>query len=277
MSEILTALFGAPLIGDRWVKMIHVDESGTSRSERVAVVAGIIFDGDRDFALAEAGIGKAIADHIPEDMREGFVFHAKEIFGKHRKERGWSLSTCNEIVEAWLAIVRDLRVPVALAWCTKRDMEEQRGRFYFTEESNRMAHAMAFTLCFDKCDLYLDRECAGEVASLIAEDVPQMKATLRRVIKDVRDGVFRGFPPFNDRPIQHIKNAVQWCDKNEAVLLQLADAYAWSFRRYMGGKPDGTRLFHFLRGGPEVLYSKDWTNTPVGSFILDWRPQMTAS
>lgn len=271
MSKPLTALFGAPLLGDKWLKQIHVDEAGTSRWDRIAVVAAVIIDGDRDFRRAEEKIGEAIKEHIPSDMQEGFVFHAKDVFGKLKKERGWEIEKCYEITEAWLKVIVDLSLPFVTAWAAKPEHIIKNDRPYYTENANMLAHVTAFLTCFLKCDEYLAEFCQGEVGSLLAEDVPSMKRTLNTMRKALVKGHFSELEWLQKHPISHIKNAIQWCDKDDAVLLQLADACAFSFKRYITCQKGGDRLYSAMINKPEFSINQDWTNSPGGFVTTFWR------
>ena len=44
---------GSPLAGRRLVRVVYLDESGTSRREPLAVVAGVIVDGDQQMIAVE--------------------------------------------------------------------------------------------------------------------------------------------------------------------------------------------------------------------------------
>jgi hypothetical protein len=80
MSRLL-AFGGGPLHGHKLVRIAYLDEAGISDKEPFAVVAAVIIDGDRHWrALHDALSG--LADLCaPPEKRNGFIFHATELFG----------------------------------------------------------------------------------------------------------------------------------------------------------------------------------------------------
>ena len=62
------------------MRFIYLDESGISAKERVAVVAGIIVDADKQLKSVEKHVESIIADYVPEKYQEGFSFHATDLF-----------------------------------------------------------------------------------------------------------------------------------------------------------------------------------------------------
>lgn len=72
---------GIPLEGHKIVRTIYVDESGTDAVKNpTAVVVGIIIDADRQWEKVEAYVKSLIDEYIPEDSRDGFPFHAKDMW-----------------------------------------------------------------------------------------------------------------------------------------------------------------------------------------------------
>jgi hypothetical protein len=200
-------------------------------------------------------------------MRDGFVFHAKDVFGKHKKAEGWDWERCYQITEAWIQIIADLRIPWVAGWSAKTRM--QGGQFTF--DQNTVSHMVAFALCFQACDEMVALLAPNDIASVIAEDCPNMRGILKGSTRAQVAGEFRKLSGMFERPITHIKNAVQFCDKADAVLLQLADVCAYSVKRYITGSPGGDRLFHALNGKPQFMVRRDNVGGDTGGVIaMGW-------
>jgi hypothetical protein len=75
------------------VRLVYLDEAGISnpREEPILVVAGIIVHGDDQWKNLEQEILSLRGEYIPEQFREGFVFHATELFsgGKFFNRESW--------------------------------------------------------------------------------------------------------------------------------------------------------------------------------------------
>ncbi|MER9432360.1 hypothetical protein [Mesorhizobium sp. M0408] len=81
------AFGGGPLVGDKIVRVVYVDETGHTTREPVAIVAGLILDPDRQWRVLADRIEALKAD-VPEKFREGFIFHATDLEhgGKYRHD-----------------------------------------------------------------------------------------------------------------------------------------------------------------------------------------------
>src|SRR3989338_7048429 len=68
------------------MRIVYMDEAGISNrnQESHVVVAAAIIDADRVLASLEHYLEELINEYIPEHHREGFIFHATEIFHGHK-------------------------------------------------------------------------------------------------------------------------------------------------------------------------------------------------
>jgi hypothetical protein len=119
------AFGGGQLQGDRLVRLVYVDEAGITnrRHEPFLIVAGVIVDADMKLVAIERHLTRLVDRHIPEQHRDGFVFHAMELFnggGKVfvRPEPGdpnpeWPLERRLAIADDLAAIPRKFDLPLA--------------------------------------------------------------------------------------------------------------------------------------------------------------------
>ncbi len=70
------------------MRLVYMDEAGISHQaqEPFLVVSGVILHGDRDLNGVENQLERIMHRNIPERLRDGFIFHATEVFngGKHQ-------------------------------------------------------------------------------------------------------------------------------------------------------------------------------------------------
>ena len=102
------------------VRLVYLDEAGTTTGASWLAVAGVIVHGDQQWREADRRVAALIDKHIPKADRPGFVFHATDIFHGSRyfdrkkpewasRERRWA------ILEDLAQIISDLKLPVAVA------------------------------------------------------------------------------------------------------------------------------------------------------------------
>jgi len=257
------------------MKQINFDEAGTDYGEHTAVVAAVIIDADKQFRIVEQDINDAIGAHIPEDLQDGFIFHAKDVFGKWKKRYGWDIPKCNSIIDAWIDIIRRNNLPVSLSWFPKsfhlvKSLGLQPNPEASKSFGNDSAHFLAFALNFQQCDDFMAEFYPDEVASALVEDCGHMKRYIRDMVDNLKSGeIARVLPGLIRGEITHIKNAVQFCSKKDAILIQLADVAAFSFKRYAHKNPGGERLNNLLMGIPQEI--KLVEQLPLAGSRLLWR------
>ena len=86
------------------MRFAFLDEGGISKKEPYIVVGGIVVEADRQLLALERELENLVRKHIPEDKRQGFVFHATDIWSGvkfFRDRQAWPL-------EKRISILRDL-------------------------------------------------------------------------------------------------------------------------------------------------------------------------
>lgn len=255
------ALFGGLLQGNRWVRQALIDEAGINAKDPVVVVAGLVLDPDRDYHAIKGKIETAVERELPAHLQDDFYFHAKDVYGKIRKQEGWSWADCNRITDAWLDIAIDLKIPVVLTWIAKNLNE--RG----VCEVNDDAHMVAFAECAQGIDDFMRAHAPDEIASLIVEDCPQMRSKLRHMIQKIQRGDLVGKLNFSER-ITNTADGLLFGQKQDHPFLQIADAFAWSFSRYANDRKGGSRFWLKMNGSPQMMASLNIPNTGGGRVLI---------
>lgn len=256
---------------------IYVDEAGTSAKEPVTVVVGVIINADRHWRAASRMLQDTIQSLVPEPLRPGFIFHAKDVWGGYRRyDSIWSRERRCDLIEAVASIPRRLHAAISIG-IVRRDSE-----IALDGMKRHDAHHMwAFWRCIARSNKYV-RDWAEqyEVATLIAEDVHDkrrfLRATLKIPVSDLplvppyilptekekRTGVVR---QTNTGQIDRIIDTVHFVSKGDAPLMQLADACAFSFRRFFAEQDFGERMVRTMLGND--LNRSDWSGETSDAYF----------
>jgi hypothetical protein len=253
VSAPLTSICGAPLAGDRLVRLTYLDEAGISANEGFLVVGGVLIDGDRQLTAIENHFNILLLKHIPIADRAGFVFHATDIWsgGGYFKDREqWPLDKRLAILDDLVAIPEKFALPVsfgAVDWpkftldllvpgCDQRDLEIA-------------AHAVAFGHCCMGVEKFMRMAFPTEVTILIAEDRDSVRASLKEAISVFRNPVLaekleldQGYFPF-----EKIKDTVHFAKKSESRHLQIADICTFVLRGHLLKKKHNDRFYNVLK------------------------------
>jgi hypothetical protein len=241
------------------VRFVFLDEGGISKHELHAVVAGVVVHGDEQLIPLERALRWLVNKHIPKEHRDGFVFHATDlwsgtgnIFGD--KER-WSRDSRMKILRDLARVPRKLDIPIVHEFYPRAkfaDAKNSHGKKATEHEISVAAHSCAFAACSLRIDEYMQLFYPSEVAQLVAED----NAESRKMIKEVHQA-FRhphrtpGIIPSDRLPLKHIRTSVHFAHKDESAPLQIADLAAFIIRGRMSRNPRhepyNSRLYRRLR------------------------------
>jgi hypothetical protein len=251
------------------VRYIFMDEAGTSATEPVTVVVGIIANADKHVMLAESLMEETLGA-VPPPLQKGFVFHATDVFQNRKyQSNGWSLTDRLSLLSDIMTIPRRTGMSIALA-------THWRGSVEFDDEVDlglsqaQYEHLHTFSQCVAIADRNVRRNAgATEVATIVAEDVPQMRKLLRivpivlrrhgfslpqhlmRVTPDDEEAGY--INQSGDMRVTRIRRAVHFVEKADDPLVQLADACAFGFRRYFAQEKFGTEFVRAILGDERAL------------------------
>jgi hypothetical protein len=210
------SFFGGPLEGDRPLRFIYLDEAGTSANEPVSVVVGIIVNADTQWGPASNALNEVI-ETVPDKYRENFISHATAIWGSQKYRDVWSYEDRLKFLNTIMSIPRRLRIPIAFG-LVRRDSfvpEPKPGQKPITRE--QFHHVLAFINTVARADNYIrDYGAPDEVATLVAEDVPEMRMLLRASM-----GFLKGDYRFSIEHIQATKDELA-----SGILRQKRDVFS---------------------------------------------------
>jgi hypothetical protein len=218
----------------------------------VVVVAGVVIDGDGQFRMLVNYLGDLVEKYVPEEKRENFAFHAKELVnGGKTFVRGIDDDKRIEVLHRMAEIPAKFLLPIIFGWHRRGVVPGEKDQGPRREAI--MAQAMAFSQCAVVAERYM-REFArqDEVAMCIAEDNP----TVRLAIKALHGLLSNPRPTFEFPgemaaflPIARIIDTVHFAAKTEAALLQIADICAYTIKRYLAGAAHADALLDLMTRG----------------------------
>lgn len=234
------AFGGGPLRGDNVTKFVHMDEAGISQSEPICAQAAVIVDADKQWKKVEARLAELLTELVPLEHRFGFVFHAKDIFHGTDKyfsrERFPNPEDRAKIVSRVASIAKEFRLPVVVGYLVKSDHPWMVALGETSRGVSAEYQSWAFKMCAMGVEKWMrDKALEDEVAMLIVENNNQSKAAISGFFKlDSFAGKMGEIPQFRKLlRFQRIVEMPSFQEKSDSSLLQIADACAFAFTRFM--------------------------------------------
>jgi len=260
----LRALGGAPLAGDILARSAYLDEAGIGnpKHESVVVVAGIIVHTDGQWRELHEHFSTLVERYVPEERREGFIFHAKDIWhGEGVFDRKtWQGGDRREILHALCDTVSKFDLPIVWGHSHRERVMKVLAEDRQTVDSmsvTRVCFMSSFAECALCAERWMKKYGGTELLNLIVETNDQLKkftkGTFRELRKKSEEGTLSKLVP--ELPITRIIDAPGFMDKEDAPPLQLADTCAFLLKRYWGGKKDvGDYIAKLM---PSMMYAFD--------------------
>jgi hypothetical protein len=242
------SISGVELQGDRLLRSIYLDETGISENDKLALVAGVIINDDEQFSSVESAIHDLVEQYIPEEHRNEFCFHAKELFfgtGPVFKDRDrYPPERRFEALRAILAIPRGFQTPVSMGYVWKHKAETRPE--YEARHRSAFYHGFANFMCVVAAEKYMV-DCCGpkDLARIVAElnrDNQKVLEEAHQILLGRGDqtniqaltGQVDFIRPY--LPVRRIKDGISFMKKRDAPILQIADACAFILRLWVEKK-----------------------------------------
>jgi rRNA-processing protein FCF1 len=242
------------------MRIVYLDETGTAPPEQVRIVAGIIVEADQELAALDAQLSALIEASVPEQLRDGFYLHAKDIAnGRFKDYDGvWAMPDRREFIIAALNILRDTNIPIVCGTCFKDAISLDRYDAELAKSRTRrdqVEHAIAFGTAVNRADWFIERYLQGkEKAIVIAED-HDLRRRLRPAglayrgqevaisQKPSADDIDAGVKPADAiLTLKHIIDVPHFVPKLSATIPRYANAPMLQFADLLGFKIEVRRL-----------------------------------
>ena len=264
-SHVLS-VSGVPLEGDRLVHVAYMDESGVSPREPLLVQAAIIIDGNSQVMPLHEALEGLIQKHIPQKYRNGFVFHAADIFSGAKstiyKDRfEWPDERRFAILDDLVAIPAQIGLPICVGIINKTEYRTESAVAVKSElEMNVLIHAMAIIQCEMSIENWMRKNAPDEFIHVIAENNDDVRKAAKQAHIFLKDGVQlskEGHQNSGILPFVKIWDGLQFATKDESRSLQVADACAWACRRAYRLIDGAARFYEPLRSAIYLLDAND--------------------
>ena len=243
----MRAFDGSPLAGRRLVRIVYLDESGTSRLEPLALVAGVVVDGDLQMVAVEEHLQRLVRKHIPETDWENFSFHATNIWSGnkyYKDDDAWPLERRLEILHDLVEIPQKFDLPIVFGDCP-RDAPITVPPDVVLDERGRDAIALRSVLPVRCLVEKVMRNGLTKWRSLLRKTARQLRCVRCNCGHKIKHCA--AALTIEYLPLTHIRDTVHWAGKKESPLLQLADTCAFVIRGHLN---DRRPLYSKLRWLP---------------------------
>lgn len=264
------------------MRFIFMDEAGTSDDridERVRIVSAVILHADHQLLFAEAALDEALSA-VPEEFRDGFVFHAEEVMNKRAYKDRWRLTDRVKFLQSVMSIPRRLKAPISfgLVWANAPETP-LRARFKSAGDEH---HFQAFVNAVAKADEWIrDHADHNEIGTIVAEqcDLKKLLGLVPSMLRkqpvigrgewmaDRSVDKVRGFNSQSaEMRVTRIRSTVHFVGKDEDRLVWIADAIAYGLKRYFSDRPFGDEYCMAICGG--FLNKPDFSNGPASLGLI---------
>ncbi|HEY6207083.1 MAG TPA: DUF3800 domain-containing protein [Chthoniobacterales bacterium] len=251
------SLSGVGLCGDSLVRHIYIDESGVSTNDKVLVIAGVVIDPDRQYLEVANEINKLILEFVPVDRRNNFAFHAKDLFhGTGRTpfdRRTYPRERARQALRQLVSIPARFCLPIVFGFVNKSVPDHIREKVFAKLKPRQKISndaGTAFSMCAVAAEVFMKTHAPErELATMHAEQNPDIERMIRIVRKSLGGKTRFNIAELLSRrmqgylPITKIIDEISFHHKDDAFLLQIADAAALILRYLLEEKQGCDDLF----------------------------------
>lgn len=238
------------------MRFLYVDETGRSApTDPALIVLCLIVDADKQYAAAEALLAQTLAS-VPARYQDGFIAHAWEIFNNSKKYReGWTFNNRLRFLQSLVEIPGQLDIPIAVGLVRHPPYDKSKQAASIVDKH----HQVAFGLCLAAADEYICLHGgAQEVSTVVAENIPEMESRLLQVARDLTSGTVElSQDPGAQIRVLRMTDTIHFVAKDDGPFLQIVDACAWVFQRFLSGRKFGPELFAAMTGIPAGAITPD--------------------
>lgn len=212
------------------VRLIYLDEAGNSGTnlddptQPIHVVGGIIIK-DSQWLQIESEVNILIAHLVPRVAdREGFEFHAGDMFQGHGIFDGWPWGARKDALELLLNLFVSHNLPIVWGAVDKQKHKE---KYVYPAAP----HDLAFLLCAERAERWFKNNAKDDVGMFIADET-KSKTDMKKSFREYRRKI-----DFGGRGdcLEHIIDTIHFADSRETFGIQLADAANYFIKRHLIG------------------------------------------
>lgn len=118
-----------------------------------------------------------------------------------------------------------------------------------TQHVNVAMHAAAIAECTVSVEDWMHRRAKNEVAALFAENHDEVKKAAREtqiLMRSRKGSEMLNVMGKRHLPLRHVKDGINFVTKPESLALQLADACAWTIRKWFSSRQAAEPFYNLL-------------------------------
>jgi Protein of unknown function (DUF3800) len=229
------------------MRLAYIDEAGISnpKQEPFLVVAGVLIHADKNMVEIERYLDRLVDQYIPVEYQSDFVFHATELFNGggrvfRRNDPRFPLSFRLEIADRIAAIPRKFGLRLAFGFVERAKFPVTSAVVHYNSLPQKAkviaAHVTAFTVASMQIDHWMRANAPAEICMLIIEDNDQARSLMRQTHiyhQDKNQAQFMDDAIKPYFPLRRIKNDPLFENKKKGSILQVADFFAYTFKRFL--------------------------------------------
>lgn len=231
------------------MRLTYIDESGTSKNDPYAVVAGAMIHADKQLTLIEDKLNQIATKHgLFDKFGEDFFFHATDIwngngFFKNFRDE-WPFGKRFKILEDLANIFIQCELLIPIGFVRKNDPlfdNYEQKEYSSVYHASLMYHALAFSQCCASVEYAMRELFPNENTLLVIESCSSSDSHLKMLLSNYKDKKLQVVGERNKKffPFSHIKEDALFANKKGSNALQLADFAAFIIRGHMVENPFG--------------------------------------
>lgn len=224
------SLSGHELSGAKLVRLTYFDDAGlfNQKQEPFIVIGGCMVDADRQLVALEEEIAKVAEKHIPEEDRDGFVFHATALWSgsKYLDRDEWPLERRFAILRDLVRIPRMLDIPLTFGFQDRSAAERATPNLDWTSRDLELSYyADTYARFAESVERSMREIWPDEITIIFGEDNDAIRAMVKVAHNHFRDPAWvkSTNPSLTYFPFKKIKEGVHFSPKPESMPLQIAD------------------------------------------------------
>lgn len=237
------------------MRFIYMDETGTNAYDPVMLVCGLIVQADTEWVTMSRWIKTAIS-RMPARFRDGFVFHATEVWSDDEYRAHWDAADRFNFMQAIMMAPR--AAGARIAFSMERRFQEPVPDYLnqsvpegISVEVHR--HAANAAACIYAADKFIrETGVENEIGILVVEEVDHRRRQAirhfvdllyhRKVVATEADGTEVRLD------LRRIVDTIHYAPKEGSIMLWAADAVAYGLRRYFAGAEYGEEYAKAILG-----------------------------
>jgi hypothetical protein len=222
------------------VYLAYSDESGSGdvSKEPILVVAAVLINPDSQWDGLEKELNNLVNENVPENRRDSFEFHAKELFARLERKDSKAL------LKGMFTTLQKHRLPVYYGAVHRQEMgrtsPELSGKALLT-----LAQAAAFIQCAFQVENAIHSIRPNEKLLWIADNT-NLAGSMKMLHHHTQTKTIR-WPDLPWANLDHIMDTIYFGHSNESRGLQLADACNFVIRSHLIGKKQVEPYYELLR------------------------------